>query len=110
MSRKTKILHTWICDPNYHKIQWTFAFIFSKNYQCFEKPYQTPERVLHYISKHFEVLCHFTHDKQTNAWNLLGKHASNSTLTEMVNYRLQKVSPNNNFEKFNVTQRVGIQT
>jgi len=37
----------WICDPNYHKIQWAFALIFSKNYQCFEKLYQTLERVFH---------------------------------------------------------------
>ena len=31
---------------------------FSKNYQCFEKLYQTLERVFHQISKHFDVkLC-----------------------------------------------------
>ena len=37
----------WICDPNYHKIQWTFALIFPKNYQCFEKLNQIFERVIH---------------------------------------------------------------
>ena len=26
-----------MCDPNYHQIRRTFALIFSKNYQCFEK-------------------------------------------------------------------------
>ena len=45
----------WICDPNYHKIRRSFALIFSKNYECFEKLYQTLERVFHQISKHFEV-------------------------------------------------------
>ena len=45
----------WICDPNYHKIRSSFALIFSKNYQCFEKLYQTLERVFHQISKHLEV-------------------------------------------------------
>ena len=40
---------------NYHKIQWTFALIFSKNCQCFETLYQTLERVFHKIPKHFEV-------------------------------------------------------
>ena len=33
----TAVKEVWICDPNYHKIQWTFAFILSKNYQCFDK-------------------------------------------------------------------------
>jgi len=51
----TTVKEVWICDPNYHKIQWTFALIFSKNYQCFEKLYQTLERVFHLISGHFEV-------------------------------------------------------
>ena len=32
------------------------------------------------------VLCHFTHDKHTNAWNSLGMHKTNSTSTEMLNY------------------------
>ena len=41
--------------PNYRKIQWTFALIFYKNYQCFEKLYQTLEIVFHQISKHFGV-------------------------------------------------------
>ena len=45
----------WICDPNYHKIRRSFALIFSKNYECFEKLYQILERVFHQISKHFEV-------------------------------------------------------
>ena len=35
---KTKEISTvkevWICDPNYHKIQRSFALIFSKSYQC----------------------------------------------------------------------------
>ena len=44
-----------ICDPNYHKIRRSFALIFSKNYECFEKLYQTLKRVFHQISKHFEV-------------------------------------------------------
>ena len=45
----------WICDHNYHKIWLTFALIFSKNYQWFEKLYQTFKRVFHLISKHLEV-------------------------------------------------------
>ena len=45
----------WIRDTNYHKIRRSFALIFSKNYECFEKLYQTLERVFHQISKHFEV-------------------------------------------------------
>ena len=45
----------WICDSNYSKTRWTFALHFSKNYWRFEKLYQTLERVLHQISKHFEV-------------------------------------------------------
>ena len=32
-----------------------FALIFCKNYQCFEKLYQTLERVFHQISKFFVV-------------------------------------------------------
>ena len=56
---KTKEIITvkeiWICNPNYHKIRWTFALNFSKSYSCFEKLYQTLERVFHQISKHFEV-------------------------------------------------------
>ena len=51
----TTVKEVWICDPNYHKIRRTFALIFSKNYQCFEKLYQALERVFHQISKHFEV-------------------------------------------------------
>ena len=51
----TTVKEVWICDPNYHKIRRSFALIFSKNYQCFEKLYQTLERVFHQISKHFEV-------------------------------------------------------
>ena len=51
----TTVKEVWICDPNYHKIQRSFALIFSKNYECFEKLYQTLERVFHQISKHFEV-------------------------------------------------------
>ena len=35
------------------------------------------------------VLSLFAHDKPTNAWNSLGKHAINSASTEMVNYHLQ---------------------
>ena len=31
----TTLKEVQICDPNYHKIQWTFASIFSKNYHCF---------------------------------------------------------------------------
>ena len=38
------------------------------------------------------VLCHFAHEKLTRAWNSLGKHATNSKLTEMVNYSLQIAS------------------
>ena len=42
MKRKlTTVKEVWICDPNYHKIQGTFALNFSKNYQCLEKLYQT---------------------------------------------------------------------
>ena len=37
------------------KIRWTFAVNFSKNYWCFEKVYQTLERVFHQICKYFEV-------------------------------------------------------
>ena len=51
----TTVKQVWICDPNYHKIRRSFALIFSKNYQCFEKLYQTRGRVFHQISKHFEV-------------------------------------------------------
>ena len=35
------------------------------------------------------VLCHFAHDKLTNAENSLGKHATNWTSTEMLNYHWQ---------------------
>ena len=28
----TTVKEVWICDLNYHKIWWTFALIFSKNY------------------------------------------------------------------------------
>ena len=34
----------WIGDPNYHKIRRSFALIFSKNYQCFEKLYLSNTR------------------------------------------------------------------
>ena len=51
----TSVKEVWICDPNYHKIRRSFALIFSKNCQCFEKLYQTLESVFHQISKHFEV-------------------------------------------------------
>ena len=33
----TTVKEVWICGPNYHKIRRSFALIFSKNYQCFEK-------------------------------------------------------------------------
>ena len=49
----TTVNEVWICDPNYHKIRRSFALIFSKNYQCFEKLYQTRGRVFPQISKHF---------------------------------------------------------
>ena len=39
----TTVKEVWICDPNYNKIRRSFALIFSKNYQCFEKLYQTLE-------------------------------------------------------------------
>ena len=51
----TTVKEVWICDPNYHKIRRSFALIFSKNYQCFEKLYQTLQIVFHQISKHFEA-------------------------------------------------------
>ena len=41
----------WICDTYYQKIRRSFALIFFKNYECFEKVYQTLERVFHQISK-----------------------------------------------------------
>jgi len=45
LGKRTKEITTvkgvWICDPNYHKIRRTFAQNFSKNYQCFEKLYET---------------------------------------------------------------------
>ena len=37
------------------EIRRSFALIFSKNYQCFEKPDETLERAFHQMSKHFEV-------------------------------------------------------
>lgn len=37
------------------KISVNFAWIFSKNYQSFEKLHQTLERVFHHIAKHLEV-------------------------------------------------------
>ena len=40
------------------------------------------------------VLCHFTDEKLTKAWNSLGKHAKNSNSTEMANYCLQIGSVN----------------
>ena len=56
---KTKEITTakevWICDPNYLEIRRSFGLIFSKNYQCFEKLYQTLKRVFHQISKYFKV-------------------------------------------------------
>ena len=51
----TTVKEVWICHPNYHKIRRSFALIFFKNYQCFEKLYQTLKRVFHQVSKHFEV-------------------------------------------------------
>ena len=51
----TTVEEVWKCDLNYHKILWTFASNFSKNYQYFEKLYQTLERVFPPISKHLEV-------------------------------------------------------
>ena len=32
-----------------------------------------------FYTLHHWVLCHFTQDKQTNAWKVLGKHATLST-------------------------------
>jgi len=49
------VKEVWICVPNYRKIRQTFALNFSQNYCCFEKLYQTTERVFQQISKHFEV-------------------------------------------------------
>ena len=51
----TTVKEVWKCDVNYHKILGTFASNFSKNYQYFEKLYQTLERVFPPISKHLEV-------------------------------------------------------
>ena len=51
----TTVKEVGTCDPNYKKIRRSFALIFSKNYQCFEKLYETLGRVFHQISKHFEV-------------------------------------------------------
>ena len=51
----TTVKEVWICELNYHKIWWTFVLIFSKNYEWFEKLYQTFERVFHPISKYLEV-------------------------------------------------------
>ena len=51
----TTVKEVWICDLNYHKIWWTFALIFSKNYQWFEKLYQTFKWLFHLKSKHPEV-------------------------------------------------------
>ena len=51
----TTVKEVWICELNYHKIWWTFVLIFSKNYEWFEKLYQTFERVFHLISKYLEV-------------------------------------------------------
>ena len=39
------VKEVWICDPNYHKFGRSFALIFSKNYQCFEKLYHTRKSV-----------------------------------------------------------------
>ena len=56
---KTKEITTltvvWTPDLNQHKILQTFALNFSKNYECFEKPYQKLERVFHQVSKHLKV-------------------------------------------------------
>ena len=51
----TTVKEVWICELNYHKIWWTFVSIFSKNYEWFEKLYQTFERVFHPKSKYLEV-------------------------------------------------------
>lgn len=51
----TTLEEVWVCDHNYQKIRWTFAWNFSKNYEYFEKLYQTHIRKFHQISKHFEV-------------------------------------------------------
>ena len=32
----TAVKEVWLCDPNYHKIRWTFALNFSKNELCFK--------------------------------------------------------------------------
>lgn len=57
--RKTSIIHEEKTRENLyhncHKIRWTFAFNFFKNYSCFEKLYQIFERVFHLMPKHFKV-------------------------------------------------------
>ena len=45
----------WIPDLNKHKILRTLASNFSKNYVCFEKPYQTLEKGFHRVPKHLEI-------------------------------------------------------
>ena len=56
------------------------------------------------------VLWYFAHNKLTNAWNWLAKHATNSTSTEMVNYHLQIYSVALCLTSDNVMQHIGIQT
>ena len=51
---------------------------------------------------------HFAHDKQINAWNSLGMHATNWTSTEMFNYQCHRLSRLKN-SSHHVTQHVGIQ-
>ena len=51
----TTVKEVGICDPNYHKIRGSFALILSKNYQYFEKLYQTLERVFHQLRYLFTV-------------------------------------------------------
>ena len=51
----TTVKEVWICDLNYHKIWWTFALIFSKNYEWFEELYQTLERVFHPLRLDFST-------------------------------------------------------
>ena len=48
----TPLKEVWMCDPNYHKIQRTFALNFSRNYLTIN---QTLKRVFHQICEHFEV-------------------------------------------------------
>ena len=53
----TTVKEVWICDPNYHKIWWTFAWPFFLRIVNALRSYinETLERVFDQISKHFEV-------------------------------------------------------